>query len=352
MQDRGRVIVKSLVLSFFLLLGATGARAQSLNTYKVDSDHVYIAGISSGATMAMQMSVAYSRVFKGAALYAGQPYYCIRGEPMIYLGSCSSNFPPVDEKGLEKIATSFAAQGEIDPTDNLTGQAIYLWSGKLDTLIVTGVTNAADRFYKDFGATVFHYDNDFLAVHGWESPYGPLPCARFDTPCIIKCDRTGKTYDSEEVWLTKWFGPLQPKNNGALQGSMYVFDQNPYVPGGVANKVSMDNYGYVFVPRSCGAGTSCGLIVALHGCVQNASQIGLQFVYNSGLNQWADNNNIIVVYPQTAPPSLVNPNAGCWDIFGYLPEGDANYAKKKGPQMQALFNIVKQLAGNAVPAGG
>ena len=54
------------------------------------------------------------------------------------MSTCSQNFPPVDLKKLEKTTTSYAAQGEIDPTSNLEGQPIYLWSGRLDTVEMYG----------------------------------------------------------------------------------------------------------------------------------------------------------------------------------------------------------------------
>ena len=88
--------------------------------------------------------------------------------------------------------------------------------------------------------------------------------------------------------------------------------------------------------------------MALHGCLQDVGHIGLQFIMNAGLNQWADTNNIIIVYSQTAS-LIANPTAGCWDIWGYLLEGDQKYATKSGPQMQTLFNIVKQVGGDAIP---
>ena len=80
---------------------------------------------------------------------------------------------------------------------------------------------------------------------------------------MISCEQNHAPYDSEEVWLTKWFGSLNPKNNGTLHGNMYLFDQNVYAPGGVAAHIGMDRYGYLFVPQSCATGASCGLIVSM-----------------------------------------------------------------------------------------
>ena len=57
----------------------------------------------------------------------------------------------------------------------------------------------------------------------------------------------------------------------------------------------------------------CKLHVVFHSCNQQADKIDDIFVYNSGYNQVADLNDIIILYPQ-AKYSLTNPNA-CFDWF-------------------------------------
>jgi len=91
------------------------------------------------------------------------------------------------------------------------------------------------------------------------------------------------------------------------------------------------------VPKGCQAGTSCRVHVALHGCKQNATDVGQEFVRNAGYNRWADTNNIVVLYPQTGKAAT----NGCWDWWGY---DDANYAKKSAPQMKAIVAMLDRLA--------
>jgi hypothetical protein len=57
-----------------------------------------------------------------------------------------------------------------------------------------------------------------------------------------------------------------------------------------------------------------------------------------GLNEWADTNNLLVLYPQ-AIASPANPY-GCWDWWGYL---STDYASKSGPQMAAIDAMVQRL---------
>src|SRR5207244_6851818 len=84
----------------------------------------------------------------------------------------------------------------------------------------------------------------------------------------------------------------------------------------------------------------------LHGCLQYYGQIGPAFVGDAGINQWADTNRIIVLYPQTIATAVTN-GEGCWDWWGYL--NDPNYAQRSGPQMQALYSMVARAAGLTQP---
>ena len=73
----------------------------------------------------------------------------------------------------------------------------------------------------------------------------------------------------------------------------------------------------------------CRLTVTLHGCLQSAEVLDTEFYTKVGVNEWADTNRIIVLYPQ-APrdhgfgtaganfPVLLNTNPqGCWNWWGY-----------------------------------
>lgn len=333
--------------------------AQTLGPFNVPKSRIFVAGISSGGYMAVQMHVAYSGLFKGAAVYAGGPDYCAQDSLELALTTCLANVPPVNAAALVATTRSWAQQGLIDPVTNLQGQPIYLWSGVLDTTVRQPLMDALRDYYGALGATVFRYDNSFLAAHGWESPYGPQPCGNAASPYVINCygyDKSGATYtdpgyaalyDSEQVWLTRWLGPLNPKNTGTLQGSVVPFDQSRFVPGGNDVAISMDRIGYAFVPADCAAGRSCSLVLALHGCKQSYSAVGPAFINDAGINQWADTNHIVVLYPQVIATSSTGSNPqGCWNWWGYL--NDPDYALKSGPQMQTLYRMVAQAAGRSV----
>lgn len=353
------MLARLLMLSCVLwpLVCASSAEAPPLKSYSIRPDRIFVAGVSSGGAMAMQLDVAYSATFKGAAIYAGLPYYCAEGDKNKITG-CSSGFPQIEVKELERITNSWSQQGLIDPVQKLQTQLVYLWSGLADVIVNQAAVNAIEEFYADFGARVFQYDKDFAAGHGWESPDGPVECSLplwpfTQSPYINLCydfnqvpppfEWIAEVYDSEQVWLSQWFGPLQPPSRGTPSGEVLAFNQNEFAPGGAAATISMADTGYVFVPQSCKSATTCGLVVALHGCLQHYGRIGRVFIDDAGINEWADTNNIVVLYPQTIG-SVNNNWLGCWDWWGYL-NNDRDYAQKSGAQMQTVHKMVMRVAG-------
>ncbi len=85
-----------------------------------------------------------------------------------------------------------------------------------------------------------------------------------------------------------------------------------------------------------------GLHVALHGCQMSPDFIQDSFVVHSGLNRWAEQNKLVILYPQSVATDKTNPQA-CWDWYGFT---GPNFANKNGPQMQAIKAMVDRIVGN------
>ena len=323
-----------------------------LARYAIDPAKIFVAGISSGGFAAVQMHVAHSSIFRGAAVYAGGVFYCATGSVSTALANCGGETLPNDTASYNSTLTVSeayldrqSASGTIDPSSNLKGQPVYLWSGTRDAVVNPLEMADLDAEYGHYGANL-HFDSTFAAEHGWESPDGELPCGTLGSPYMISCAQNGVTYDSVKTWLTMFFGALQPRNGGALAGTLAAFDQTEF--GANAN-VSMDTSGYVYVPKTCALGATCGFVLALHGCLQERSLVGSKWVTEAGIDEWADTNGIVVVYPDTiASPagsgSVVNPNA-CFDWWGYSNGTDPNYALKSGLQMTVLYKMVQRVTG-------
>jgi poly(3-hydroxybutyrate) depolymerase len=315
------------------------APLQQLTTYNINPQKVFVAGISSGGVFAVQMHVAHSATFKGAAIYAGSVYYCAQDSVAVSLAACGG-----DGRYESMLAESEAyldlnsSRGTIDPESNLSGQPVYLWSGTHDTVVPQQEMLDLQTEYQHYGAKVTT-DFNFPAEHGWESPDGELACGTLHSPYMIACYRDGLIYDSEKTWLTLLLGNMQPRNNDALQGQLINFDQRPF---GASASNSMDTNGYVFVPDACAQGALCALLVAFHGCRQDQSLIGATYASESGINEWADTNDVVVLYPYAiASPAVPHNPEGCWDWWGY---DDPNYALKAGTQISIVYKMVQRIS--------
>ena len=95
----------------------------------------YVTGISSGGFMATQLQVAYSSTFRGAGIFAAGPYYCGNGDVFVLATQCGTDLTGLDVTTLETTASTWAAQGKIDPLRNLADKPIYTYHGQLDPLV-------------------------------------------------------------------------------------------------------------------------------------------------------------------------------------------------------------------------
>ncbi|MGW3893276.1 extracellular catalytic domain type 2 short-chain-length polyhydroxyalkanoate depolymerase [Micromonospora chokoriensis] len=307
--------------------------AGSLGTYNVSG--VYVAGVSSGGYMATQLHVAYSSRIRGAAVFAAGPYYCSQNTVAQALYGCGDNAYPTNLTALQAYTRTWASYGWVDPVGNLSGDPVYVFHGGNDTTVKKSVTDDLVRYYQHFGASV-QYDSGSAAGHSWVTPYGTLGCTATASPFLNDCGT-----DPQNALLRQLLGGVNAPNTGALGGTLVRFNQNTFAVNGWANGLSMDTNGYAYVPSACAAGQSCRLLVALHGGAQGSGAVGTAFVDRANLNQYADTNNLIVLYPQ-AGTNLANPN-GCWDWWGYL--GATNFPIKGGAQVETIMNMVRRLDG-------
>lgn len=112
----------------------------------------------------------------------------------------------------------------------------------------------------------------------------------------------------------------------------------------------MGTKAYVYVPTACQNGEKCRVNIALHGCAQTLADVDDDFVTKTGINEIAEANNIIVLYPQ-AKKSMITPSnpQGCWDWWGYSDSflDKTKYVSKDGKQMNAIWEMVQDLCAGA-----
>lgn len=333
-------LASACVVTALTLSGAAHAQAVKLSAYNADPAKTSVSGISSGAYMANQLHVAYSATFKtGAAMFAGGPFYCTKGSVSTATGSCMTGSPAPSVTDSINTTSSYASAGDIDPTSNLGSTKVYIFSGTKDSVVKQSVSNVLKDYYLNYVPSGnVTYDNGTAAEHAWISPYGPNACGTKGDPYISNCSK-----DPQQTFLTMFYGTLNAKNTGTLSGSFVEFDQKEFFDDKNPGAHSIANTGWMYVPGDCAKSLQCKVHIALHGCVQNYAKIGDKFVKKANLNEWADTNRMIVVYPQTST-GTGNPN-GCWDWWAY---DDKNFAKKSGRQMLMVKRIVDRLTSGYV----
>ncbi len=343
---------------------ALAAEPEKLSGYNADIRESSISGISSGAFMAVQFGTAWSSVIKGVGVVAGGPYWCAKADAgdiingytlpvMTATGSCMVG-PPRDMKLSFEKAEAKSASGDIDSLELVAKQKIYLFHGYNDAVVARSVTDAAADFYRRYLGEAnrgnLFYQTTVGAGHSLAvAPDKPVDglneCMVNAAPFINKCG-----YDQAGIILQHIYGALNAPNQGPLTGTIKPFDQSVYTRPNDPAPLSLDRTGFVFVPRECEQGVACRVHIALHGCKQNAGEIGRRYIENTGYNAWADSNRLIVLYPQTRASSFApfNPQA-CWDWWSYVNHGD-NYVTKSGAQIRTIKAMLDALTAGAGPA--
>lgn len=364
-----RVAVWRHFIAALIVVAPTGASAEpaGLRGYNAPIGESSISGISSGAFMAVQFGTAWSSVISGVGVVAGGPYWCAKADALDVItgfmgpiwratGACMKGpASDLDVKDFTAKADAKAAAGEIDPLSHVSRQKIYLFHGYNDAIVDKSATDAAADFYRHYLGQAnrgnLFYQTTLGAGHSLvvtkEGAPGLNDCKANTEPYIDQCG-----YDQAGIILQHIYGRLNRPNPAQLAGSVKSFDQSLYTKPHLPDALSMGDTGYAFVPQDCEQGAACRVHVALHGCKQDAGDIGRKFVDEAGYNAWADTNRLIILYPQTktSPFAPGNPLA-CWDWWSYVDHEDS-YVTKSGAQIKAIKAMLDALtAGAVVPAG-
>jgi len=227
-----------------------------------------------------------------------------------------------------------------------TSCSAWLFSGSLDDVVKPGCVSKTWEYYEKYApSNQITFVTSIPAAHAIVTDNWGNNCSYFGFPYINDCQ-----YDMAGEMMNYLNGsPLKPRAT-MFSSNLLTFMQAPYIPLGVAPSViSMANTGFVYVPTACqNNATVCQLHVFYHGCLAGVNEAGTIVVTHAGLNEWAEANNIIVLYPQAARSDAVpyNPQ-GCWDWWGYT---GADYATRLAPQIGSLKNMIDALSGGKFSA--
>ena len=429
-------------------LAADATPPQALPKLRIDLAETTVSGISSGAYMAVQMGVVKSRLVRGVAATAGGPYMCATngdvGSSTAAVSRCMQGDPMMPPAATDRLVDAsdgtftYSFQGKaqrdvermargqrIDPLGGIGRQAIWVFHGYNDGIVKLPVSQALVGWYTGrhpngrsaSGMTarlpasqVFHKD-DLNAGHAQISTACTgshcNPCDVQGGAFINSCPLPAQApYDAAGSALQMFYGRLTRTGTDSLGGRFLSFGQQPYLklidgktPVKASDEIAMGEEGYLYVPKACEDGsTTCRLHIAFHGCMQSATDMGRvtgrrdYFARNAGVNEWADQNRIVVLYPQAMPTNAVSGNAlsaavnpmgaardalgslgqamasydmsrpfnpmGCWDWWGYNDDVPAralsgqwpvgSFASSQGVQIAAVWRMAEQLADPAL----
>ncbi|WP_290609906.1 PHB depolymerase family esterase [Arsukibacterium sp. UBA3155] len=292
------------------------------------ADEITVSGLSSGAYMAVQFHVAFSTQVKGAALIAGGPLYCAQNSLATALTHClgKENANP-DLNSINTYVNELVQAQRLPDLAQLHDDKVWILHGHADTTVKPEVGKALVSQYQQWVKPAnlkFVADKPFAHHFPTDNNTGTA-CDVSEPPFIASCN-----YDAAGELLQHLLGPIAPKVDSST-GNIRQLTQSQ--AGSLLAKT-----GFAYVPKRCEAGEPCRLHISFHGCKQHVAAVDDAYLTQTGLNEYADSNDLVILYPQAAA-SAFNPH-GCWDWWGYT--GD-DYISKQAPQLQAVMLLVEQL---------
>lgn len=288
---------------------------------------VTVSGVSSGAYMAVQTHIALADRIDGVAAIAGGPYHCAQGSVTTALGACISG-NDIDINPLLLFTRQAASDGQIAATEDLRDAKAWIFHGAKDSVVGSGASEALADFYREFvpSENVTLVD-DIGAAHGWPTQNYGNECSVMGGDFINACD-----FAAAGALLNYLYDDLKPRESSIAADGLQSIDLSAHVEPGSG----LADTGFIYLPHNCrDSSVDCRLHIAFHGCRQGVEFIENRFAANVGLNEWATNNHIIVLYPQVKS-SVMNPQ-GCWDWWGYT---GPNYDNKNGKQISTIAILI------------
>ena len=303
---------------------------------KLDLDEtITVSGLSSGAYMAGQYHQAFASQVKGVAMLAGGPVYCAQNSLGLALEHCfNKDTSAPDLAVIEQYLTAARETDKLAPLSAQADDKVWILNGTEDKTVQPKLGALLYQQYQRWVKPeniVFVDDKAF--AHTFPTDRNDLGnCSQSESPYLASCN-----YDAAGTLLNHLIGDIKPKA-ATTTGELVEINQHQLSK---AATTTLAKTGYLYIPHRCAAGEPCQLHVSFHGCKQNADNVGDAYTTGTGLNNYADTNNIVILYPQTQASNInpFNPNA-CWDWWGYT---GADYATANGPQLQAVHQLVQAL---------
>lgn len=331
-----------------------------------------ISGLSSGAFMTVQLHIAHSASFIGAGVIAGGPYRAaqtFRAAPTVPM-SCILNslyvaMTPLTQAtapDVTKLLAQVRATEDIDDLAHIRDARMYIFTGLCDQVVNQYAVRSTKAFYEGLGVAPENlmFVDDVKAGHSiitMNPEDSPLDANR--PPYINR----GDFIQSHQI-LDHLYGGLGPVHPAAqkAQGHLMRFEQAEFTQVG-HDRACMAEFGYVYVPSTVTPERPArGVHIALHGCkqgyayvdfvngkadIRNQPPYGQRYMRTTGYLEWAEANNLIVLFPQAdgGDSNRVQNPDGCWDWWGYSAEDldNPDYYTKNAVQIRAIHGMLERI---------
>jgi poly(3-hydroxybutyrate) depolymerase len=277
----------------------------------------------------------------------------------------------------------------VDPLVNMQNQKVFIYQGKVDSVLNAKMLDRLKESYLSNGVK----EENIQMLLGEGSHNFPtdrkdgIDCSAEEVPYVASCGQNvaGK--------ILTHFVDERLSRDLYLKEHIYLVDQtnrenlNKPEDEWIGPGASLAPYGYLYANDFCLQNPqACHTHVAIHGCKMSDSyqedfqtqyqnqvntykilnmrsrkdlrglisflpvienkvnQYGLlKFVMDSGYIEYAEKNNLMILFPQTwiTENSYPYNPKGCWDWFGWT--GD-QYATNKGAETKWLMNFIRSVS--------
>ena len=154
-------------------------------------------------------------------------------------------------------------------------------SGEFDEVVPPDNQENVREFYENYSANVHFESMDIGHTLVYEMPGIVLN--------HLYMHMEGSGYDTENPVIVSEMDDFSWVENGVL----VRFNQWEFITDVEASETNMDEFGWLYYPKSCAAG-GCNAGFVLHGCYGRATDM---MSFEVGWNSIANNNDIILVFP-------------------------------------------------------
>lgn len=326
----------AMALLYFFLPAAASANG-GVKSYPRHS----VSGQSAGGSAAVQHLVAFSSLVDGAAVAAGSPYGCgslARPDYTCMHGTGMSI------RSANQYLEQRAAEGKIDDPKNLKRTPVILFSGSGDSMVYMKVMIDVQKQLQSYvDEDKLHSNFETAAGHVWSIDHGACVCGvcpygglgNFQCCQVNNCE-----YDLSGEFMRATYG-MHVKPRATASPNLYWINQWDYWTAGPPKlTATVMEWMVAYVPDSCKAAPSqCKLHINYHGCSKPEWRQRIAWATGLDLNEYAEANDMIVLYPQAQGSH--SSGEGCWNWEAY--GDDPDFDTREGKEMSMVMRIAANL---------